>query len=112
MFERPHRQRIAQVLSALDGPLLRANGCLFGGGTVIALSYGEYRESADIGFMVSDAGGYRATRLLLTSPQGIAAIVREGAGPLERRRRVQPRPDRPGHDGPAAIPAAKGCCQG
>ncbi len=86
MFKRPHHQRIAQVLGALDGPLLRANGCLFGGGTVIALRYGEYRESADIDFMVSDVGGYRAMRLLLTGPQGIAAIVREGTGPLEQTR--------------------------
>ena len=86
MFKRPHHQRIAQVLGALDGPLLRANGCLFGGGTVIALRYGEYRESADIDFMVSDVGGYRAMRLLLTGPQGIAAIVRDGTGPLEQTR--------------------------
>ena len=48
MFERPHHQRIAQVLRALDGPLLRENNCLFGGGTAIALRYGEYRESVDI----------------------------------------------------------------
>ncbi|MFN0314521.1 MAG: nucleotidyl transferase AbiEii/AbiGii toxin family protein [Burkholderiales bacterium] len=89
MFKRPHHQRIAQVLGALDGPLLRANGCLFGGGTVIALRYGEYRESADIGFMVSDVGGYRAMRLLLTGPRGIAAIVREGTGPLEQTREIR-----------------------
>ena len=50
MFERPHHQRIAQVLRALDGSLLRENNCLFGGGTAIALRYGEYRESVDIVF--------------------------------------------------------------
>jgi hypothetical protein len=37
MFERPHHQRIALVLEALNGPLLRESNCLFGGGTVIAL---------------------------------------------------------------------------
>ena len=49
MFERPHHQRIAQVLLTLDGSLLREHCCLFGGGTAIALCYGEYRESVDIG---------------------------------------------------------------
>lgn len=53
MFERPHHQSVAQVLYALDGPLLRENACLFGGRTLIALRYGEYRESVDIDFMVA-----------------------------------------------------------
>ena len=44
-FERPHHQRIAHVLSALNGETLVQHGCLFGGGTCIALRYGEYRES-------------------------------------------------------------------
>ena len=50
MFERPHHQRIAQVLCALNAPLLRESNCLFGGGTAIALRFGEYRESVDIDF--------------------------------------------------------------
>ncbi len=58
MFERPLHQRIAQVLSSLDGSLLKKHGCLFGGGTVIALRFGEYRESVDIDFLVSDLNGY------------------------------------------------------
>ncbi|WP_281412568.1 hypothetical protein [Geomobilimonas luticola] len=41
MFERPLHQRIAQVLGALNGALLKEHGCLFGGGTVIALRFGE-----------------------------------------------------------------------
>lgn len=62
MFERPHHQRIAQVLAALNGDVLRQHGCLFGEGTCIALRYGEYRESVDIDFLVSDAAGYRESR--------------------------------------------------
>ena len=89
MFERPHHQRIAQVLSALNGPLLRETGCLFGGGTAIALKYGEYRESVDIDFLVSDVSHYRSLRQLLTDPQGIAAIVREGVEPLAQAREVR-----------------------
>lgn len=50
MFERPHHRRIAQVLHALNAPLLRDNHCLFGGGTAIAMRYGEYRESVDMDF--------------------------------------------------------------
>ena len=89
LFERPHHQRIAHVLSVLNGPLLRENNCLFGGGTVITLRYGEYRESADIDFLVSDVAGYRNLRQLLTGVSGIAAIVREDAEPLTQDRRIR-----------------------
>lgn len=89
MFERPHHQRIAHVLAALDGDALRHHGCLFGGGTCIALRYGEYRESMDIDFLVSDAAGYRELRQLLTGPVGLNALVRPGAQPLEMLREVR-----------------------
>ncbi|MBW8306778.1 MAG: nucleotidyl transferase AbiEii/AbiGii toxin family protein [Thiobacillus sp.] len=89
MFERPHHQRIAQVLRALDGSLLRENNCLFGGGTAIALRYGEYRESVDIDFLVSDVGSYRTLRQLLTGLNGIAAILRDDAEPLTQAREVR-----------------------
>jgi hypothetical protein len=88
-FERPHHQRIAHVLSALDGDVLRQHSCLFGGGTCIALRYGEYRESVDIDFLVSDAAGYRALRQLLTGVGGLNAIVRAGAQPLVSLREVR-----------------------
>lgn len=82
MFERPHHQRIAHVLSALDGDVLRAHACWFGGGTCIALRFGEYRESVDIDFLVSDVAGYRELRQLLTGPGGLVPITRLGAMPL------------------------------
>lgn len=53
MFKRPHHQRIAKVLEALDAAVLAGYGVFFGGGTAIALRYGEYRESVDIDFLVS-----------------------------------------------------------
>jgi len=59
MFKRPHHQRIAHVLAALKGDELAQHDCWFGGGTCIALRYGEYRESVDIDFLISDAAGYR-----------------------------------------------------
>lgn len=88
-FQRPHHQRIARVLDALSGPLLRENNCLFGGGTAIALRYGEYRESVDIDFLVSDVTRYRALRQLLTGPTGIMAIFNPGVSAVNQAREVR-----------------------
>lgn len=79
LFEREHHRRIAAVLEALNAPLLAANACLFGGGTAIAMAHGEYRESVDIDFLVSNLEGYRALRQLATGPQGLLALARPGA---------------------------------
>lgn len=89
MFERPHHQRIAHVLAALNGALLRRHGCLFGGGTCIALRHGEYCESVDIDFLVSDAAGYRELRQLVTGTVGLNALLRPGAEPLTVGREVR-----------------------
>ena len=78
LFEREHHCRVAAVLVALDADLLAANACLFGGGTAMALRYGEYRESVDIDFLVSDLAGYRALRQRMAGPDGIRALVRTG----------------------------------
>ena len=88
-LERPHHQRIAHVLNALDGAALRQYGCLFGGGTCIALRYGEYRESVGIDFLVSDAAGYRELRHLLTGQGGLAAITHAHAAPLVALREIR-----------------------
>jgi hypothetical protein len=76
LFERPHHRRIAAILEALDADVLLANNCLFGGGTAMALRYGEYRESVDIDFLVSDIDGYRSLRQRLTGAAGMRAITR------------------------------------
>ncbi|GAB4172185.1 MAG: hypothetical protein Tsb0017_25610 [Geothermobacteraceae bacterium] len=89
MFDRPHHRLVAQVLESLHGPLLRRLGCLFGGGTAIVLQRGEYRESVDIDFLVSDADGYRQLRLLLTGKNGLAAILAPNAKPLETTREIR-----------------------
>lgn len=75
MFERPQHRRVAVVLQALNAGLLRTHRCYFGGGTAIVLRNGEYRESADIDFLVSDVDGYRELRELLTGAAGISAIT-------------------------------------
>lgn len=79
MYKRPHHQRIARILAALDAQILESCACLFGGGTCIALRYGEYRESVDIDFLVADAEGYRELRQRLTGERGLASITRAGA---------------------------------
>ena len=88
LFEREHHRRIALVLQALDPAVLGAHHCLFGGGTAMALRYGEYRESVDIDFLVSDAAGYRSLRQLLGGPAGLAPLVRAGLA-LELAREVR-----------------------
>lgn len=81
IFQREHHRSIAQVLLSLNGTLLRENRCWFGGGTAMAMRFGEYRESVDMDFLVSDPSCYRNLRQLIRA-SGIAAIVRDDAAPL------------------------------
>jgi len=87
MFTRLHHQAIAQILHALDGDLLREHACLFGGGTVIAMRYGEYRESVDIDFLVSSKTGYRDLRQL--AGNGLEALFRDSNLPFAPLRDVR-----------------------
>ena len=89
LFERARHQRIELVLNALDGDILRAHQCLFAGGTAIALRFGEYRESVDIDFLVSNIDCYRNLRQLLTGKNDINAIVRHDAEPLVQEREIR-----------------------
>ena len=82
MFEQLHHRRIAAILASLDGDRLRKAGCWFGGGTAIALLKGEYRESVDMDFLVSDLQGYRWMRQHLDGAQGLDAVLRPGAGAI------------------------------
>lgn len=88
MFAREHHRRIGRVLQALDGPLLSGHGCLFGGGTAVAMRFGEYRESVDIDFLVSHLPGYRVLRQVLAGAQGLASITRPGQA-LEMARELR-----------------------
>ena len=75
MFTRPHHQRIGKVLESLDADLLKRHNCLFAGGTAIALGYGEYRESVDIDFLVSDLASYRYLRNSVRE-QGLQVLMK------------------------------------
>lgn len=76
MFERPNHRLIARVLSALNADLLREANCLFGGGTAMALRFGEYRESGDMDFLVSNLESYRLLRQRLTGDEGFSGLLR------------------------------------
>ena len=74
MFRRDHHRRIAEVLLQLDPRMLGDRGCLFGGGTAIALRYGEFRESVDIDFLASNLEGYRELRQMIRQASSLKPI--------------------------------------
>jgi len=78
LFERPHHRDVALVLQSLDSQALSLRHCYFSGGTAMALLYGEYRESMDIDFAVSDLAGYRELRQIFGDAGGFLPIAREG----------------------------------
>lgn len=82
MFNREHHQKIHQVLQVLDARFLEQHQCYFGGGTAIVLRRGEYRESVDIHFLVSDIAAYRELRKQLQDPQVLEQLFGIGRGPL------------------------------
>ena len=51
-FHYPRHNQIATILEAMDRDFLEENNILFAGGTLLALSLGEYRQSDDIDFLV------------------------------------------------------------
>lgn len=86
MFEREHHRRIATLLESLDAQVLLDHACLFGGGTAVALSHGEYRESVDVDFVCSSVAGYRGLRERVGQSGMAWAFIR--ALPLRREPRV------------------------
>lgn len=89
MYDRPHHQRIARVLASLDAGLLRGHGCWFGGGTAISLRLGEFRESVDIDFLISDGAGYRELRQRLRGATSLGPLTRNGVEPLPLTRELR-----------------------
>ena len=89
VFERSHHQRIARVLESLDGAWLRSQQCWFGGGTAIAMLQGEYRESVDIDFLVSDLAGYRELRQRLVGARDLGPLMQPGRAPIALTREAR-----------------------
>jgi hypothetical protein len=88
-FARPHHRQVARVLESLDARLLRDCGCWFGGGTAIAVRFGEFRESLDIDFVVSDPRGFRELRQRLRGANDLAGVTRSGAVPPATTRELR-----------------------
>ncbi|WP_261818393.1 nucleotidyl transferase AbiEii/AbiGii toxin family protein [Nocardioides sp. OK12] len=65
---------MAEVLLILDAPLLAEHNCWFGGGTAIVLANGEFRESVDIDFLVSDPQSYCELRQMVRD-HGLDALA-------------------------------------
>lgn len=66
------------ILQSLDAEVLLRHRCFFAGGTAIVLTHGEYRESLDIDFMISNLEGYRDLRSVVTRSQDLAPLFRPG----------------------------------
>jgi len=88
LFERAHHRDVALILQSLQPQALAQRHCYFGGDTAMALRYGEYRESVDIDFLVSDVDGYRELRQMLGGAAGLGPILRPGIQ-LELAREVR-----------------------
>jgi hypothetical protein len=73
LFEREHHQRIEQLLRAIKHERMLALQCVFGGGTAIALAFGEHRESRDIDFLCSSPESFRTLRNLVDS-EGVQSL--------------------------------------
>lgn len=81
-----HHRRIASLLQRLDAELLRRHHCLFGGGTAIALRYGEFRQSVDVDLLVSDRQGYRELRQLIRGHNNLQPLWKDPEHPLVESR--------------------------
>ena len=86
MFRLEHHRRIAGLLEQLNGELLLGHHCLFGGGTAIALRYGEFRQSVDVDLLVSDRQGYRELRQLIRRHNSLQPLWKDPRHPLEESR--------------------------
>ena len=85
MFEREHHNQILTLLHALNGEFFEKAECYFAGGTAIALSLDEYRESADVDFLCASTDGYRLLRSTVFDG-GFAALTRH---PVETLRELK-----------------------
>jgi len=62
MFKLDHHQKVITILKALRSDFFIEISAYFGGGTLLTLSYGEYRWSEDIDFICPVGDGYRMLR--------------------------------------------------
>lgn len=69
VFTQDQHQKILAILGQLKASFLRDCQVYFGGGTLLALMYGEYRLSKDIDFLCASPAGYQQLRNALFQQQ-------------------------------------------
>lgn len=75
-YRRPHHRLVSRALNSMDASFLVRSECYFGGGTLLAMTLGEYRESRDIDFLCSSRVGFRSLRETVTD-RSLGAIFRQ-----------------------------------
>jgi len=75
-YRRPHHRLVGSTLKSMDASFLVRTECYFGGGTLLAMTLGEYRESRDIDFLCSSRVGFRSLRETVTD-RSLGAIFRQ-----------------------------------
>lgn len=76
-FRLEHHNKILVILECLDCEVLRKGSAYFGGGTLLALDFGEYRWSKDVDFIASvGTEGYKYLRTLIFD-HGYKALFRD-----------------------------------
>jgi hypothetical protein len=76
-FKLEHHNKILTILESLNSNIFEENSAYFGGGTILALDFGEYRWSKDIDFICSiSSSGYRNLRTILFDG-GYEALFRD-----------------------------------
>ena len=76
-YVRPKHNTVLAALRNFDAGFLAKAECYFGGGTRIALTLSEYRESTEVDFLCASRTGYRALRATVTE-QSLGAIAKRG----------------------------------
>lgn len=76
MYERQRHNQIALILQNLNQQLLIDHECYFGGGTAIAMKYGEFRTSFDIDFLIENVQGYREIRQIVKQ-DGLLSLFKQ-----------------------------------
>lgn len=76
-FRLDHHNKILTILESLNSDLLKEGSAYFGGGTLIALDFGEYRWSKDIDFICPVPSlGYKHLRTIIFE-RGHKALFRD-----------------------------------
>jgi hypothetical protein len=76
-FRLDHHNKILLILENLDSDVLKKGSAYFGGGTLLALDFGEYRWSKDVDFICPvSSSGYKHLRTAIFE-HGYKALFRD-----------------------------------